>query len=1043
MEHLIADSGIQFIVTEIEFNPTQPLIVNNRPLKYHFCDTVDVISNEKIFDLMLQHPAEGVYLPLDELRQGAAFKLKPNGQEDIDDNGMQQIDSSLSTSLFTTYPEDDPAVITITSLNALRIKDPQTKTVKPGFEYLLGRWLPMPFFEKDQSGTTNGVPMGWCRVKIERLSADEKTGMQKFRLIWGFDTQLADDELNTLRPYFYEEEAESKAYGLSNHADELLAFMTDNPTEVTAFNDFVADLLCQSVEPENRKYVAYYIYLVNFLRLVGAAPEVTLHRSVKEIPVDLVLDIGNSRTCGVLFEDGDFTKATMLELRDLSNPFKTYDSSFDMRLVFRQPDFGSEIVLEEDMFSWPSLVRVGQEAQNLVYRSLEQEGLSEMVTNYSSPKRYLWDEEPYDGKWQFLTTMDDNFFIQSAENIYIPVLSDLFDSRGNYIGDRKAASENTDGKTNYSRSSLMTFVMIEVFNHAISQINSIKFRNKHGNIDCRRVLRTIILTCPTAMPRREQLKLRQSAADAYAALSKCIKMPPAKIVPSLNALKVTDENEEISKRTWIYDEATCCQLVYLYAELAERYDGETKRFFQLKGHPSPDGDGKNRDLVIGSIDIGAGTTDVMVCKYTSQGTGRERLTPKPLYWDSFYLAGDDILRRIIQNLIIEGSESDQPTLGNISSALIARLSAMTDEELRALPLVGNSKVYQSKVEDIIRSGSSDNRKGLIRALASSMLRDFFGEDSSMQTYKDRRCRVDFNTQISHPMSQFYLEMLRRKRPSKVYSFEEIFTGNRPAGYLLDYFEQHFGFRFEELSWRFNPEDVAEIVKSTMEPLLKQLCDALYAYNCDILILAGRPCSLDAITELFLKHPAVSPNRLIRLNDYQVGSWFPFADGRGYFYDQKAVVAVGAMIGYMASTVGFNGLVLDLDELIKRMGSTAKFVGEYHAKQQQVPRSQLTPQNDCMDQTISVFPYYLGCKQFDSPDYQARPLYALYNNSDKGSLTVRFSRSYTEDREEIQLEEVMDEEGNTLSKDKVKFRQQSIADDGKYWLDKGEFELSVK
>ena len=38
---------------------------------------------------------------------------------------------------------------------------------------------------------------------------------------------------------------------------------------------------------------------------------------------------------------------------------------------------------------------------------------------------------------------------------------------------------------------------------------------------------------------------------------------------------------------------------------------------------------------------------------------------------------------------------------------------------------------------------------------------------------------------------------------------------------------------------------------------------------------------------------------------------------------------------------------------------------------------------------------------------------------------------------------MDEQGNTLPKTSVDLVLQSITDDGKYWLDKGEFELSVK
>ncbi len=1044
MEHLITNSGIQFIVTEAEFNPSQPLILsNNRPLKYNFIDTKDFLTNEVIFDIAIPHPNGKEYIPYQELKSNDAFVLLPNGLEDISPAGVNHIPASLSTALYSTYGDNDPAISTISSLTSLRIKDPDTHQSIPAFELLLGKWLPMPFYEKGQGGQTVGLPMGWCRVKIELIGPGKEQNTNLFRFIWAFDTKLAQEPFSMLSPYFFENEENAKEYGLSTHIDELFEFMAFNTSGFTAFSDYISSIINQGMFVDDHKYISYYIYLINFIRLIGAAPEITLHNNNRSIPVDVVLDIGNSRTCGVVFEEGDFTRATMLEIRDLTHPEKTYQTAFDMRLVFRQADLGNDIVLEENVFSWPSLVRIGQEAKNLVYRSLEEDGLSELATNYSSPKRYLWDVEPYEGRWEFLCTIDDPFYIRSSQNIYIPALSDLFDTAGNYIGDTSAPGVNTDGKTNYSRASLMTFVMIEILNHLTTQINSVNFRDKHGNKDCPRHLRSIIITCPTAMPIKEQVKLRQCAVDAYKALGHCLDLPEVEIVPScqklLNNIDLYAPTEE---RTWNFDEATCCQLVYLYAELVERYGGDMETFFKLKGHPSKTSP-KDLDLTIGSIDIGAGTTDVMVCKYSCSGFNAGKLTPEPLFWDSFYLAGDDILRRVIQNLIIEGEETGQKETGNISSALLARLSDMSDNQLMALPLVKMSAVYRTKVDDIIRAGSEVQRHKLINALGSSMLRDFFGEDSSMQSYKDRRCRVDFNTQISHPMSQFYLDLLRRKRPSRMYSFDEIFEENKPAQYLLDYFYEHFGFRFESLSWRFDPESVAEIVKSTMEPLLKQLCGVMYAYKCDILILAGRPCSLDALTELFIKYMPVSPGRQIRLNDYHVGSWFPFADGRGYAYDQKAIVAVGGMIGYLAGTRGFNGLVLDFSKLISTMQSTAKFIGEYNSERQTVPVSALTPTNGSMTVTLSVNSYIFGCKQFDSPFYQARPLYALINRSGKKTVTINISRVYTDNREELFVEDAMDENGNNVAKEQIILRQQSIADDGKYWLDKGEFNLYVK
>ena len=93
--------------------------------------------------------------------------------------------------------------------------------------------------------------------------------------------------------------------------------------------------------------------------------------------------------------------------------------------------------------------------------------------------------------------------------------------------------------------------------------------------------------------------------------------------------------------------------------------------------------------------------------------------------------------------------------------------------------------------------------------------------------------------------------------------------------------------------------------------------------------------------------------------------------------------------------------------------------------------------------IAVFPAFIGCRQFDSPIYQARPLYAIYDKSGRGSLAVTLSRNFHEDKEHLMIEDVTDAEGNTMPKGSIELVQQSLADDGNYWLDKGEFELTIK
>ena len=69
--------------------------------------------------------------------------------------------------------------------------------------------------------------------------------------------------------------------------------------------------------------------------------------AIRPIPVDLILDVGNSRTCGILIEDhGQSGSGLMhnyvLKLRDLSAPEHVYTEPFESRVEFSQAFFGKD-----------------------------------------------------------------------------------------------------------------------------------------------------------------------------------------------------------------------------------------------------------------------------------------------------------------------------------------------------------------------------------------------------------------------------------------------------------------------------------------------------------------------------------------------------------------------------------------------------------------------------------------------------------------------------------------------------------------------------
>ncbi|MDR2824098.1 MAG: virulence factor SrfB, partial [Prevotellaceae bacterium] len=481
----------------------------------------------------------------------------------------------------------------------------------------------------------------------------------------------------------------------------------------------------------------------------------------------------------------------------------------------------------------------------------------------------------------------------------------------------------------------------------------------------------------------------------------------------------TEERNE-----WIYDEATCAQFVYLYAELTKRYRNNCKEYFDFYGKIRKDlGDYSKKSLTVGSVDIGAGTTDVMIAAYKYDDAGQCTLTPVPLFWESFYVAGDDLLKDLIRKLVIEGT-------------------------------------YAAIQKQLEESGRGD---------IARLILDFFDLDNARQDVERRRIRSEFNLQVSVPVVSHFLELLNENKIEKAtLSFDDIFANNPPTDRVLNYFANYFGFSVKDLQWHYDKEIVSKIVVSTFDTLAGKISVVLSSYGCDIVLLSGRPTSLKPLSDLFLKYYAVSPNRLITLNSYRIGTWYPFQNGEGYFKDTKSIVAVGAMIGYYAATRGsLEGFSLDLSELIKEMLPTT----EYFAKAEK-EEPFITPEMKNATIKVSQFPLRIWTRQFNPSSYPTRPFYILDFNKDKIKERMKnklcledddkqatatatnnelerllklspfkfgiVRESYPEDKETLKIGSVTDRNGEELPEAYFSLQVQSMSESESYWLDSGEF-----
>ena len=257
----------------------------------------------------------------------------------------------------------------------------------------------------------------------------------------------------------------------------------------------------------------------------------------------------------------------------------------------------------------------------------------------------MWDYNPRQEEWRFIN-LENN---QDRPPI-LKGIANYFNNDGTIEKDGLGAGAN------YSRKPLMTFAFLEILAQAAAQVNSHDYREYNGSLNTPRRINKIILTCPTAMSKYEQKSLHSSLEDAIFVMNKFYNNIDSSRIPldiSIEPKLTKDSNDNTP---WIFDEATCSQFVYLYSVLTERYKNLTKEFFDIYGKEIRTETGSSTCLTVGSLDIGAGTSDVTICSYEYNELKPSQLKPTPIFWDSFDYAGDDMLRVLINNILLEGQD---------------------------------------------------------------------------------------------------------------------------------------------------------------------------------------------------------------------------------------------------------------------------------------------------------------------------------------------------------------------------------------------------
>lgn len=771
------------------------------------------------------------------------------------------------------------------------VKPESTLSLANSLAVLDGAWLPLPVMRFNPPRAFIEGPDNWARVQIRRLSEPDDAG-NSHRITLAFDSRISPDAAAALAPT-ESDLLNGTRFALAWRDDDVAGFL--DQTWVDGWLREVFTRRAGADESRSERDIAralrgfeYQGHWLNLLSLLGEqlrVPElrfITATVSTPAVDVDLVLDVGNSHTCGVIVEDhgeaNDGLRQTAeLRVRSLSEPQFLNAPLFTSRVEFAAASFGKQHFSVEsgrdDAFVWPSIVRVGDEARRMAMRRTGTEGSSGL----SSPRRYLWDETPTVQAWRFSQVNARSGREPAA--LAFP-LAGLMNDGGEPLYGLPPEERMPVFSPQYSRSALMTQMLCELLAQALSQINSVAARQRLGFAASPRRLRTLILTLPSAMPKQEREIFRRRMQEALALVWKALGWHPQDddFLPQAATVPVPAIQME-------WDEASCGQLVWLYNEAMAHYGGETEALFASLARPDrpPEADEvPGRALRVAAIDLGGGTTDMAIVHYAlDEGRGSNvKITPRLLFREGFKLAGDDILLDVIRHCVLPALQ-DALTQAGITDAAAVMASLFGD-------------TGRIDARSVLRQQTTLQ---LFIPLGYAILAAWEQSDADDPL---AGLHASFGDLLSQPLTAGVVNYVM-----------QAVDPLRPAG------SPPFDLLAVPLAVSFRELQAAMMDGSfSISAPLHALCEAIGHYCCDVLLVTGRPGCLPGVQALIRYLQPVPVSRIVWMDSYHVHAWYPFSQ-QGRIGNPKSTAAVGAMLCSLA-----------LDLRLPRFNFRAADIGAY-------------------------------------------------------------------------------------------------------------------
>ena len=307
------------------------------------------------------------------------------------------------------------------------------------------------------------------------------------------------------------------------------------------------------------------------------------------------------------------------------------------------------------------------------------------------------------------------------------------------------------------------------------------------------------------------------------------------------------ESEPRPKLAMELDEAVASQLPIIYGEIL-KLGNVGENWFELIGR----GKGADAKARIMNMDIGGGTTDVAIVEYHDDIPGPGvRLNTELLHKDSSTVAGDRLVRRAIEAVLLPAIAStiENPRLREQFGEMLR--AAKQDKTARWNRVV--RQVFIPIVRYWLHGLTHPDGES---ALPTAPIKILSGDaDGKIKEFNDL-CKDHLRTE------------------TVILSGSETLGNDNQARHRLE-----------------------GCIAETFGDYFASLAKVFVAFDCDFLIVSGKPSELPGLRSLVLSLMPAMRSRVVFSYNYPVGTWYPLStDGR--INDAKTVTVAGAAL-YLA------------------------------------------------------------------------------------------------------------------------------------------------